>query len=155
MKLRRTLKGHSAKVYGFDFCKSNPKYIVSSSQDGKLIVWNFFSTHKLYVIILKCSWVLTCAYSPNGKAVVSGGLDNTIYYYKLGDEEVPEDPDEYKGHDQCINALKFVDDDQLLSTSGDATVMLWDIEGKKVKQLLLDMIKMSFVLMLLKIKIPL
>jgi len=127
LKARRTLKGHTAKVYDFDFCESNSKYVVSASQDGKLIVWNFLSAHKLYVIILKSTWVLTCAYAPGGGHVACGGLDNVIYLYKLGDEEVPDTPEEFKGHEQCILKLKYIDDDRLLTTSGDSTVMLWDV----------------------------
>jgi len=127
LKLRRTLKGHTAKVYEFDFCKSIPRNIVSASQDGKLIVWNFLSAHKLYVILLKSTWVLTCAYAPGGNNVSCGGLDNIIYTYKLGDEEVPDNPEELKGHEQCILRLKYLDDDRILSTSGDGTIKLWDV----------------------------
>jgi len=128
VKLKRSLKGHGAKVYDFDYCRTNTSYIVSASQDGKLIVWNTFTTHKLYVIILKCMWVLTCAYCPNGQGVASAGLDNTIYFYKLADEEVPEEePQEMKGHEQGVHKIRFLDENQLLSASGDHTVMLWDI----------------------------
>jgi len=70
---------------------------------------------------------LTCAYAPGGGTVASGGLDNIIYYYKLGEEEVPDDPEEFKEHEQCIHKLKYLDDERLLSTSGDGTIKLWDV----------------------------
>ena len=38
IKIRKSLKGHNAKVLCLDWC-SDKRHLVSSSQDGKLIVW--------------------------------------------------------------------------------------------------------------------
>uniref|UniRef100_A0A9J7Y829 Guanine nucleotide binding protein (G protein), beta 5a n=1 Tax=Cyprinus carpio carpio TaxID=630221 RepID=A0A9J7Y829_CYPCA len=46
MKTRRTLKGHGNKVLCLDWCKDKRR-IVSSSQDGKVIVWDAFTTNKV------------------------------------------------------------------------------------------------------------
>uniref|UniRef100_A0A3Q3DLW6 Guanine nucleotide binding protein (G protein), beta 5a n=1 Tax=Hippocampus comes TaxID=109280 RepID=A0A3Q3DLW6_HIPCM len=46
MKTRRTLKGHGNKVLCMDWCKDKRR-IVSSSQDGKVIVWDAFTTNKV------------------------------------------------------------------------------------------------------------
>uniref|UniRef100_A0A8D2CM96 G protein subunit beta 5 n=1 Tax=Sciurus vulgaris TaxID=55149 RepID=A0A8D2CM96_SCIVU len=46
MKTRRTLKGHGNKVLCMDWCKDKRR-IVSSSQDGKVIVWDSFTTNKV------------------------------------------------------------------------------------------------------------
>jgi len=134
IKLRRTLRGHTAKIYEFDCCKDDPRLLVTSSQDGKLIVWNALSTHKLYVIPLKSQWVLCCAYNPSGKYVVSGGLDNIIYAYKLGEDAIPECTDELKGHEGSVSHLKHIDEDRLLSTSGDKSVILWDLNSNSVSR---------------------
>ncbi|KTG32800.1 hypothetical protein cypCar_00020423 [Cyprinus carpio] len=56
MKTRRTLKGHGNKVLCMDWCKDKRR-IVSSSQDGKVIVWDAFTTNK----ILTSSGDGTCA----------------------------------------------------------------------------------------------
>uniref|UniRef100_A0A9L0IR79 G protein subunit beta 5 n=1 Tax=Equus asinus TaxID=9793 RepID=A0A9L0IR79_EQUAS len=54
MKTRRTLKGHGNKVLCMDWCKDKRR-IVSSSQDGKVIVWDSFTTNKLQVLlVLQC-----------------------------------------------------------------------------------------------------
>ena len=50
IKNRRVLKGHFAKIYAMHWaespqCKNN---LVSASQDGKLIVWNAFTTNKVH-----------------------------------------------------------------------------------------------------------
>jgi len=128
LRVRRTLKGHISKVYEFDFCQTRPEYIVSASQDGKLIIWNGISTHKLYVIDLKSQWVLSCAYSPSGRTVSCGGLDNTFYSYELGDDVLPEDHvAEFKGHEGCISKLKYLDEEHVITVSGDRTAYLWNL----------------------------
>ena len=38
IKIRKSLKGHNAKVVCLDWC-SDKRHLVSSAQDGKLIVW--------------------------------------------------------------------------------------------------------------------
>ncbi len=61
IKSRRVLRGHFGKVYAS--CWSGDSvHLVSASQDGKLIVWNGVSQHKIQSIPLTSSWVITCAY---------------------------------------------------------------------------------------------
>src|SRR6478735_5750608 len=82
MKVRRTLKGHLAKIYAMHWA-SDKRHLVSASQDGKLIVWDAFSTNKVHAIPLRSSWVMTCAYAPSGNYVACGGLDNICSIYNL------------------------------------------------------------------------
>ena len=93
IKIRKSLKGHNAKVVCLDWC-SDKRHLVSSAQDGKLIVWvgiyekrvgiNFsasqdaFTTNKEHALTLPTTWVMGCAYSPSGTAVACGGLDNKV-----------------------------------------------------------------------------
>ena len=56
--------------------------LVSASQDGKLIVWDSYSTNKVHAIPLRSSWVMTCAYAPSGNFVACGGLDNICSIYR-------------------------------------------------------------------------
>jgi WD40 repeat protein len=44
-KSRRILKGHQGKVLALDW-SNDKRHMVSSSQDGKLIVWDAFSANK-------------------------------------------------------------------------------------------------------------
>ena len=60
MKVRRTLKGHLAKIYALHWA-ADKRHLVSASQDGKLIVWDAYSTNKTHAIPLRSSWVMTCA----------------------------------------------------------------------------------------------
>merc|ERR1712024_323420 len=61
IKVRRSLKGHNAKVLCLDWCLDK-RHLVSSSQDGKLIVWDAFTTNKEHAITMPTTWVMACAY---------------------------------------------------------------------------------------------
>lgn len=44
-------------------------------QDGKLIIWNGYSTNKVQAIPLRSSWVMTCAYEPTEVGAVRRQCD--------------------------------------------------------------------------------
>jgi len=46
MRTRRTLRGHLSKVYAMHWGHDS-RNLVSASQDGKLIVWDSYSTNKV------------------------------------------------------------------------------------------------------------
>jgi len=46
MRTRRTLRGHLAKIYAMHW-STDSRNLVSASQDGKLIVWDTYSTNKV------------------------------------------------------------------------------------------------------------
>lgn len=56
IKPRRILKGHQAKVLCSDW-SPDKRHIVSSSQDGKLIIWDAFSTNKEHALTMPATWV--------------------------------------------------------------------------------------------------
>ncbi len=128
MKVRRTLKGHLAKIYALHWA-SDKKHLVSASQDGKLIVWDTYSTNKVYAIPLRSSWVMTCAYAPSGNFVACGGLDNicSIYSLKAKDANIKVSR-ELSAHTGYLSCCRFLNDRQIVTSSGDMSCMLWDIE---------------------------
>jgi len=46
MRTRRTLRGHLAKIYAMHW-STDSRNLVSASQDGKLIVWDTYTTNKV------------------------------------------------------------------------------------------------------------
>eukprot|EP01084_Bolivina_argentea_P079946 144883_1 len=52
LKARKVLKGHFGKIYAMHW-SADSKNLVSASQDGKLIVWNGYTTNKLQAIPLR------------------------------------------------------------------------------------------------------
>jgi len=128
LRTRRTLRGHLAKIYAMHWGLDS-RNLVSASQDGKLIVWDSYSTNKVYAIPLRSSWVMTCAYAPSGSFVACGGLDNICSIYSLksreGNVRVSR---ELPGHTGYLSCCRFIDDNKIVTSSGDMTCALWDIE---------------------------
>jgi WD40 repeat protein len=83
---------------------------VSASQDGNLLVWDAVNAQKTRLIPLKSSWVMTCAFSPAGTHVASGGLDNICTVYDL--EKQISSPGEHaqilSGHTGCVELIMLV-----------------------------------------------
>merc|ERR1712012_389700 len=65
VRCRRMLKGHTSKVLDLDW-SADKRRVVSSSQDGKILVFDGFTTHKEYSISLPTTWVNACAFAPSG-----------------------------------------------------------------------------------------
>jgi len=133
---RRTLRGHFGKVYALSFCpnEQTPERLASASQDGSVIVWNSLTSSKLRMIRLASQWVMSVAYSPSGHLVACGGLDNLISAFKYQTKGLLEQkaniafPDLTLNHHQgYVSCAKFLSDDQLVSSSGDSSVVLWDV----------------------------
>lgn len=131
LKSTRELSGHFGKIYSMHWA-SDSKHLISASQDGKLIIWDGYSTYKVHMINLRSSWVMTCAYSPSMLYVACGGLDNlcSIYPANLEQAETTEHPDkELNRHDGYLSCCRFLSDEKILTSSGDTSCMLWDIQS--------------------------
>uniref|UniRef100_A0AAY4CTI0 Uncharacterized protein n=1 Tax=Denticeps clupeoides TaxID=299321 RepID=A0AAY4CTI0_9TELE len=137
IKTRRTLKGHGNKVLCMDWCKDKRR-IVSSSQDGKVIVWDAFTTNKEHAVTMPCTWVMACAYAPSGCAVACGGLDNKCSVYPLSldkNENLSAKKKSVAMHTNYLSSCTFTNSDmQLLTSSGDGTCALWDVESGQLLQ---------------------
>jgi guanine nucleotide-binding protein G(I)/G(S)/G(T) subunit beta-1 len=128
IRARKTLRGHLAKIYAMHW-STDSRNLVSASQDGKLIVWDGYTTNKMHAIPLRSSWVMTCAYAPSGNYVACGGLDNMCSIYSLktreGNVRVAR---ELSGHTGYLSCCRFLDDSQVITSSGDMACALWDVE---------------------------
>ncbi|RCN41558.1 WD domain, G-beta repeat protein [Ancylostoma caninum] len=76
----------------------------------------------VHAIPLRSSWVMTCAYAPSGSFVACGGLDNICSIYSLktreGNVRVSR---ELPGHTGYLSCCRFLDDNQIVTSSGDMT----------------------------------
>ncbi|XP_049574666.1 guanine nucleotide-binding protein subunit beta-5b isoform X2 [Syngnathus scovelli] len=137
IKTRRVLKGHNNKVLCMDWCKDKRR-MVSSSQDGKVIVWDAFTLNKEHAMSLPCTWVMACAYAPSGCAVACGGLDNKCCVFPLSMDPNENPVSKKKSvamHTNYVSGCTFTNSDmQLLTSSGDGTCALWDVESGQLLQ---------------------
>jgi hypothetical protein len=69
------LRGHQAKIYA-RHCDTVSRLNASSSQNGKLTIWDSYTTNKVHAIP-PCSFsVMTYTDTLPGKYAACGGLDN-------------------------------------------------------------------------------
>lgn len=135
IKPRRTLKGHQAKVLCSDW-SPDKRHIVSSSQDGKMIIWDAFTTNKEHAITMPTTWVMACAFAPSGNLVACGGLDNKVTVYPLSMvDDVNQRRKNVGTHTSYMSCCLFPNSDQqILTGSGDSTCALWDVESGQLLQ---------------------
>ncbi|KAI6183181.1 hypothetical protein M3Y97_00461100 [Aphelenchoides bicaudatus] len=135
IKQRRILKGHASKVLCMDWAQDK-RHIVSSSQDGKVIVWDGFTTNKEHALTMPTTWVMTCAYAPSGQLIACGGLDNKCSVVPLSfEDDILQKKRSVATHTSYMSCCTFLRSDNLLLTgSGDSTCAIWDIESSQMIQ---------------------
>lgn len=141
LRVRRTLRGHYGKIYAVQWSVDNMS-VVSASQDGKLMVWNANTENKKLAIPLRSAWVMTCAFSPTGQLVACGGLDNLCTVFLISEEsqgwEIKSAHRELQQHEGYLSCCRFVDDNEIITSSGDSTCLWWDIPTSTPKGSFMD-----------------
>lgn len=133
LKPFKILKGHNNKIADFKW-SLNSDLILSCSQDGFLIIWDSKTGYKLNAIPLNSQWVLSCGISPNTKLLAIGGLTNNLTIYQNPEFDNSFQSNiltVFKGHVCGITCLDFIDNNRILTGSGDMTCKLWDINKSK------------------------
>eukprot|EP01117_Protostelium_nocturnum_P015193 TRINITY_DN5859_c0_g1_i1.p1 TRINITY_DN5859_c0_g1~~TRINITY_DN5859_c0_g1_i1.p1 ORF type:complete len:541 (-),score=138.11 TRINITY_DN5859_c0_g1_i1:765-2387(-) len=84
-------------------------------------------------ISLTSVFVIVCKFSPSGKFVASAGLDNTCTIHEVKDNMNGGVVwSSLKGHDSFISDMSFMNDNNILTASGDNSCILWDIDTTQV-----------------------
>jgi len=91
-------------------------------------VWNAVTCLKMNAINLPSNWVMTCGYSPSGDFVASGGLDNICSVWNVRGANPTKVSRELQGHEGFLSCCRFIDNRQVVTSSGDHTCCLWDAE---------------------------
>ncbi|CAK9291325.1 unnamed protein product [Gordionus sp. m RMFG-2023] len=152
IKTRRILKGHQSKILCIDW-SLDKHHLVSSSQDGKIIVWDAFTTNKEHAFSMPTTWVMACAFAPSGNMIACGGLDNKCTVFNWGTNPslsgsgtnmaTKDNNEEDSGvkkkavatHTSYMSTCTFSGlDQQILTGSGDSICALWDVESGSMIQ---------------------
>lgn len=146
MRVRKTLKGHLSKIYALAWARDS-RLLMSVGQDAKVIIWDAYTSNKLHALRIKIPFVMDCAFSPDQRLIATGGLQNSCFIYRLPDLN-NIDPEEaamsmmyparparvLEGHEAFMSQCRFVTDREILTSSGDRSCVLWDIERGKWKE---------------------
>ena len=97
-------------------------------------IWLYDVAARTAVTLLRghTDWVLSVTFSPDGKTLASGSLDETI---RLWDTSTVQHKATLNGHGHDVSSLVFSPDGKTLASSGgyDGTIRLWDMETGKIK----------------------
>ena len=151
------LPGHTNEVYS---CQFNPRgdRILTAGEDGCLRLWDSNMIDRA-LAARHPTWVSSCAYSPDGRYLVSGGgqdprkgmSSRSRQVYGIAFDPADDDTLDLRetttgqtiatlaGHTGSINGCDFSADSTLLaSASFDRTIKLWEIPSGELRTTLLD-----------------
>ena len=130
----RTLTGHNDNVTSIQWSGIESTF-VSAGKDGQVIIWNGMTRRQVQVIRHSTQWLMTCAYETrNNRLVATGGADRVCSVFVVGQIGMTHPVAELKGHDGYLSSCKFIDDNNIVTTSGDSSAVLWDISRVQSKQ---------------------
>jgi guanine nucleotide-binding protein G(I)/G(S)/G(T) subunit beta-1 len=133
LRCTRTLKGHQGEVTSMSW-SGDGVTLASVGKDGQVIVWNGLQNRKIQVINHATQWLMCCSFERTQNALVAaGGADRSCSIFITGQAGMVRPSAVLSGHDGYLSSCFFVNDKQLLTASGDSTVLLWDLTEQKIK----------------------
>jgi WD40 repeat protein len=142
------LGGHNGRVWSIAFSPDD-RTIVSGGEDLTVRLWNVATGECVAVWEAHAGWVRYVAFSPDGRSIASCSYDRSIKIWDVA--KIPDFSEKsgicqqsgicthtLTGHQQPVSSIAFSPDgQQLVSSSFDKTIKLWDINnGKCLKTLL-------------------
>lgn len=119
------MREHDRRVWSIDFASADPTMLASGSDDGSVKLWSINQGVSIGTIKTKAN--VCCVQFPTDSAryLAFGSADHRIYYYDLRNLRAPLCT--LVGHNKTVSYIKFVDTVNLVSSSTDNTLKLWDL----------------------------
>src|SRR5262249_22059472 len=97
------------------------------SEDPDLRGFEWYFLHRAAQWQLTLQGGTSLAYSPDGRALASGGLDGTV---RTWDARAGRERHTLRGHDHVVYGVSFSPDGRTLASAGeDGTVRTWDADS--------------------------
>ncbi|KAL9236422.1 hypothetical protein vseg_011096 [Gypsophila vaccaria] len=121
------LKEHERRVWSVDFSPADPTLLASGSDDGSVKLWSINQGSSVATIKTKANVCCVKFSLDSGRSIAFGSADHRIYYYDLRNPRLPLCT--MIGHSKTVSYVKFVDSTNLVSSSTDNTLKLWDLSS--------------------------
>jgi len=120
-----TLTEHTGAVLDLDF-NPNGQQLVSSGEDGTVIVWSIDSANLLSTQTVFQQWLQqSVTYNANGTQIAIGGNDRVVTIINTADN-LPFA--QFTGHEGFVFGLDYTPDGvQLASGDGNGVLKIWDV----------------------------
>ncbi len=128
-KLVRTLHGHNGAIYDLDF-DATSSLIATASADQTVKLWSI-NGERLDTLGQPQGEVLSVRFSPNGNHLFAAGVDRQIRKWQVISRKEPAINPLLVArfaHEDDVLQIAFLEGDQMISTSVDRTVKLWDTD---------------------------
>jgi glucose/arabinose dehydrogenase len=119
---------HTNWVWSMAFSPDSDK-LVTAQGDGRMRLWDVKTATELPTFRGHAGSFICVAYSPNGRYVLSGGVeaDKTV---RLWDAKTGEELRRFNGHGSIVWSVAFSKDGRrALTGCADGMVRLWDVES--------------------------
>jgi WD40 repeat protein/DNA-binding SARP family transcriptional activator len=124
------LEGHDAPVRAVAFSPDGDR-IATGGRDGTLRLWDRATGSELAMVTTAANDVDAVGWSPDGRFLVAGGAGRfgDAPPVEVRDARTLELEHQLHGHQGAVEDLAFGPDGLLVTSGGDATARLWDLES--------------------------
>jgi WD40 repeat protein len=127
-KIIKEFKSQLEAIYSLSFSE-NGQYLLCSDATN-LIFWNLKDSKVSKINKAHESQINCSDFSPDGKLVISGGMDDTIKLWNVESKKLEKI---FTGHTSAISSVHFLQSgENILSGSYDGTAKLWSIKDENL-----------------------
>ena len=128
-KTKVELKGHTDIVDTIAFSPDG-KSLATAGADKAVKLWNQADGKELKALGAHDGSVYSVAFSPDSKLLASAGAgkDNLV---KIWDVKEQKELTQLKGHEQPVTAVVFTGNTDVVTTSMDRTIRVWNVKDPK------------------------
>ncbi|MCB8979404.1 MAG: protein kinase [Ardenticatenaceae bacterium] len=100
------------------------RFALTASSDNLVRLWNLETGELVRTLAGHDGVVTTVTFGLDGETAVSAGLDQTLIWWDLTSGDIIQ---QLSGHTDAISTVRFLSETQVVSTSLDGSMRLWDL----------------------------